>query len=236
MAANLDALDRADEAEKHLDALIKQHPDDLEAIMALGNILRGHKKFAECADVYSKGVATIAQAGKGELGDLLFPRHLLRALEAVAEGGSRSQEGARAVPRAAARAQLSRLFLDRPGHQPRRGHGHDQARRAAAAGRRLHRRLARLGLLPASAITRKRSSSSSARSSSSRKTRPSTIISATPIGAIGRELEAKFQWAHARDLKPDPEELPKIEEKLKNGLPDETSSQAKAGKKSGDGG
>ena len=36
--------------------------------------------------------------------------------------------------------------------------------------------------------------------------------------------------------KPDPEELPKIEEKLKDGLPEETSSQAKAGKKSGDGG
>ena len=53
---------------------------------------------------------------------------------------------------------------------------------------------------------------------------------------VGRVLEAKFQWAHARDLKPDPEELPKIEEKLKAGLPDETSSQAKAGMKSGDGG
>ena len=53
---------------------------------------------------------------------------------------------------------------------------------------------------------------------------------------VGRVLEAKFQWAHARDLKPDPDDLPKIEEKLKAGLPDETSSQAKAGKKSGDGG
>ena len=31
-----------------------------QAITALGNILRGHKKFAECADVYSKGVATLA--------------------------------------------------------------------------------------------------------------------------------------------------------------------------------
>ena len=51
-----------------------------------------------------------------------------------------------------------------------------------------------------------------------------------------RVLEANFQWAHARDLKPDPEDLPKIEAKIKNGLPEETSSQAKAGKKSGDGG
>ena len=31
---------------------------------------------------------------------------------------------------------------------------------------------------------------------------------------IGRTLEAHFQWAHARDLKPDPEDLPKIEAKL----------------------
>ena len=57
---------------------------------------------------------------------------------------------------------------------------------------------------------------------------------------IGRTLEARFQWAHARDLKPDPEDLPKIEQKLKSGLPDETSSQAKAldkpEKKNGNGG
>jgi Flp pilus assembly protein TadD len=53
---------------------------------------------------------------------------------------------------------------------------------------------------------------------------------------VGRVLEARFQWAHARDLKPDPDDLPKIEEKLKNGLADETSSQAKAGKKTGNGG
>ncbi len=34
---------------------------------------------------------------------------------------------------------------------------------------------------------------------------------------VGRTLEAKFQWAHARDLKPEPEELPKIEAKIENG-------------------
>src|SRR5262245_17809057 len=89
------------------------------------------------------------QAREVELGDLLFPRHLLRALQAVGEGRGRSQEVARALPRPAARAQLSRLFLDRPGHQSRRGHAHDQARGRAARRRRLHRRLPRLGLLSA---------------------------------------------------------------------------------------
>jgi tetratricopeptide (TPR) repeat protein len=67
---------------------------------------------------------------------------------------------------------------------------------------------------------------------------------------IGRTLEAHFQWSHAKDLNPDPEELPKIEAKLKEGLRAETSSAASAAaadkpssaadaekaKKSGDGG
>ena len=38
---------------------------------------------------------------------------------------------------------------------------------------------------------------------------------------LGRTLEAKFQWNHARDLGPDPEDLPKILEKIEKGLPDE---------------
>ena len=116
--------------------------------MALGNILRERKKFAECADVYGKGDRDDRQAGEAELDDLLFPRHLQRARQAVGQGRGRPQEGARALSRPAARAQLSRLFVDRSGPQSRRGHAHDPARGRAAAGRRLHRRLARLGLLP----------------------------------------------------------------------------------------
>ena len=52
----------------------------------------------------------------------------------------------------------------------------------------------------------------------------------------GRTLEAEFQWAHARDLKPEPEDLVKIKQKLATGLPEETSSAANAGKKKPDGG
>ena len=55
---------------------------------------------------------------------------------------------------------------------------------------------------------------------------------------VGRVLEAHFQWSHAKDLKPEPEDLAKIEEKLKAGLPDDTSSAADAAKskKVGNGG
>jgi tetratricopeptide (TPR) repeat protein len=55
---------------------------------------------------------------------------------------------------------------------------------------------------------------------------------------VGRTLEARFQWSHAKDLNPDKDDLPKIEEKLKSGLPDDTSSAADAAKakKVGNGG
>lgn len=38
---------------------------------------------------------------------------------------------------------------------------------------------------------------------------------------VGRTLEARFQWQHARDNKPEPEDLKRIEDKIRNGLPAE---------------
>jgi tetratricopeptide (TPR) repeat protein len=64
LALNLDLLDRTDEAKASLEKLIAANPGDLEAIMALGNVLRGRKQFAECAGVYSKGVDTISKPEK----------------------------------------------------------------------------------------------------------------------------------------------------------------------------
>ena len=50
---------------------------------------------------------------------------------------------------------------------------------------------------------------------------------------VGRVLEARFQWSHARDLKPEPDDLVKIEAKLKSGLPDDTAPEAEYKKHGG---
>ena len=235
MAANLDVLERADEAQKHLDALIKQHPDDLEAIMALGNILRGHKKFAECADAYSKGVATIAKPEKNNWvifyfrgicyerskqwpkaeADLkkaleLFPDqpHVLNYLGySWIDQGVNLDDGMAMIKRAVQQRPDDGYIVDSLGWAYFRIGNYEEATK------QLERAI---------------------------ELKPEDPTINDHLGdaywRVGRVLEAKFQWAHARDLKPDPEELPKIEEKLANGLPEETSSQAKAGKKTGDGG
>jgi tetratricopeptide (TPR) repeat protein len=235
MATDLDSLDKPEEAEKHLQGLIKEHPDDLEAIMALGNVQRGRKKFSECADVYSKGVDIIAHPVKANWVIFYFrgicyerskqwPKaeaDLKKALELFPEqphvlnylGYSWIDQG---VHLDDGMAMIKRAVQQRP----------DDGYIVDSLGWAYFK----LGNYPEAVKNLERAIEL--------KPEDPTINDHLGDGywRIGRTLEAKFQWAHARDLKPEPEELPKIEEKLKNGLPDETSSQAKAGKKSGNGG
>src|SRR3954467_4084324 len=64
LATNLDAADRSDEAIKILKGVTAEDSKDVEAIMALGNIERGRKKFADCAQTYSRGIAAMPDANE----------------------------------------------------------------------------------------------------------------------------------------------------------------------------
>ncbi len=239
MAANLDSLDRASEAENQLKALIKERPKDLEAIVALGNVLRAHKKFAECADVYGKGIDTIDQPTKANWVifyfrgicyershewpkaevDLkkaldLFPEqpHVLNYLGySWIDQGTHLDEGMSMIKRAVKQRPDDGYIVDSLGWA-----------------------YFKLGNYPEAVKQLERAI----------ELKPEDPTINDHLGdaywRVGRTLEARFQWAHARDLKPEPEDLVKIEAKLKDGLPDEISSQAKAGdkpeKKSGNGG
>jgi len=45
----------------------------------------------------------------------------------------------------------------------------------------------------------------------------------------GRKLEAQFQWSTSLSSKPEPDDVPKLQEKLKNGLPPEAGASTAAG-------
>src|SRR6266403_2290579 len=59
LATNLDAADRSEEAIKILKGVATEDPRDIEAVMALGNIERGRKKFADCVQTYTKGIESM---------------------------------------------------------------------------------------------------------------------------------------------------------------------------------
>ena len=227
MAADLDTLKRPEEAQKHLETLLKEHPDDQEVIMALGNVLRGHKQFAECADVYSKAIALIPRPDKSNWlvfyfrgicyershqwpkaeADLqqalkLFPEqpHVLNYLGySWIDKGMHLDQAMAMIKRAVQQRPDDGYIVDSLGWAYYRIGNYEEAVK------QLERAI---------------------------ELKPEDPTINDHLGdaywRIGRTLEAKFQWAHARDMNPDAEELPKILAKLKNGLPAETSSQAKA--------
>ncbi len=230
MAADLDTLNRPEEAQKHLETLLKEHPNDQEAIMALGNVLRAHKKFAECADAYTKAIANIPNPTKTDWvvfyfrgicyershqwpkaeADLkealkLFPEqpHVLNYLGySWIDQGLHLDEAMGMIKRAVAQRPDDGYIVDSLGWAYFRIGNYEEAVK------QLERAI---------------------------ELKPEDPTINDHLGdaywRVGRTLEAKFQWAHARDMKPDPDELPKILDKLKNGLPAEAASQAKAANK-----
>ncbi|MET0879124.1 MAG: tetratricopeptide repeat protein [Tardiphaga sp.] len=237
LAVNLDTLDRTDEAKKRLTKLIAEQPANTEAIMALGNIQRGRKEFSECADVYSKGVATISNperphwliyyfrgicnerakkwsAAESDLKTALklYPDqpHVLNYLGySWVDQGINLDEGMRMIRRAVEQRPDDGYIVDSLGWAYYRLGNYDEAVKHLERAVEL-------------------------------KPDDPTINDHLGDGywKTGRFLEAQFQWSHAKDLKPEPEDLEKIEQKLKAGLPEETSSAADASKqkKPGNGG
>ena len=235
LAINLDALERTDEAKKHLERLIAARPQDTEAILALGTILRGRKQFAECADIYSKGVATLGKPEKANWliyyfrgicferskqwakaeGDLktaleVFPDqpHVLNYLGySWVDQGINLDEGMRMIQRAVDQRSDDGYIVDSLGWAYYRLGKYDDAVK------HLERAV---------------------------ELKPEDPTINDHLGdaywRVDRMLEARFQWSHARDLKPEPEDLAKIEEKLKSGLQDEGSSSAAAERVKKDGG
>jgi tetratricopeptide (TPR) repeat protein len=236
LATNLDAADRGDEAIKILKDVNAESPKDIEAIMALGNIERGRKKFSDCAATYSQAIDALPPAGDKNSWVTYYYRGICeerskqwakaetdmrKALEMQPEQphvlnylgyswidqGINLDEGMKMIKRAVDQRPDDGYIVDSLGWAYFRIGNYEEAVK------NLERAI---------------------------DLKPEDPTINDHLGdaywRIGRTLEAKFQWAHARDLKPEAEELPKIEAKIENGLPeDASSSAASADKKKEDG-
>jgi tetratricopeptide (TPR) repeat protein len=235
LATNLDAADRSDEAIKILKGVTAEDPKDVEAIMALANIERGRKKFADCAQTYAQGIAAMPDANEKNNWVYYYYRGICeerskqwnkaeadmrKALQLQPEQphvlnylgyswidqGINLDEGMKMIKRAVDQRPDDGYIVDSLGWAYYRiGNYEDAVKNLERA----------IDLKPEDPTINDHLGDAYWRT--------------------GRTLEAKFQWAHAHDLKPEPEELPKIEAKIQNGLPDDTSSAASAEKKKEDG-
>ncbi|WP_338831085.1 tetratricopeptide repeat protein [Bradyrhizobium sp. 27S5] len=237
LATNLDAADRSDEAIKILKEVTTEQPKDVEAILALGNIERGRKKFGDCATTYSQAIDALPAGGDKNAWVTYYYRGICeerskqwnkaeadmrKALELQPEQphvlnylgyswidqGINLDEGMKMIKRAVDQRPDDGYIVDSLGWAYYRIGNFEEAVK------NLERAI---------------------------DLKPEDPTINDHLGdaywRVGRTLEAKFQWAHARDLKPEPDELPKIQAKIDNGLPDDAnSSAASADKKKDDDG
>jgi tetratricopeptide (TPR) repeat protein len=234
LAIDLDAADRTDDAIKILKGVTTDDPKDIEAIMALGNIERGRKKFADCSTTYSHGIDILPKETDKNTWVYYYYRGICeerdkqwnkaeadmrKALELQPEQphvlnylgyswidqGINLDEGMKMIKRAVDQRPDDGYIVDSLGWAYYRiGNYEDAVKNLERA----------IDLKPEDPTINDHLGDAYWR--------------------VGRTLEAKFQWAHARDLKPEPEDLPKIEAKIEHGLPDDTSSAASADKKKED--
>lgn len=220
LAANLDSLEKTDEAKEHLRKLIEENPTDIEAIMMLGHIERSRKQYADCAQTYTRVIDQIANPTRANW-NVFYSRGIChernknwpaaeadfkKSLELFpdradvlnylgyswVDQGINLDEGMKMIRRAVEQKPDDGYIVDSLGWAYFRLGNFDEAVK------HLERAV---------------------------EIRPEDPTINDHLGdaywKVGRHLEARFQWSHAAALKPEPDELAKIEAKLKSGLPDD---------------
>jgi tetratricopeptide (TPR) repeat protein len=226
IANNLDHLERFDEAVERLDRLIAARPDFFDALVARGNLMRLHEKWTEAAESYSRAIDLIGtperehwtvvyfrgiaheRAGMWDLAEADFrealrlePDHpsVLNYLGySLIEQRQNLDEALSKVRKAVELRPNDGYIVDSLGW------AYYQLGDYEEAVKHLERAIG----LPCG----------------DHQCSSDPVINdhlGDAYWRVGRKIEARFQWRHARDSDPDPKDLETIERKLVDGLIDE---------------
>jgi tetratricopeptide (TPR) repeat protein len=214
---SLDALDRTDEAVQRLKKIVEHDPANLEAVTALGNLYRSRDRFAEAADTYSKGIATIADPSLGDW-RLFYFRGV-------------SLERSDQWPKAEADLQKA-LVLNPDQPQVLNYLGYSWVDQGSNLDKAVAMIKTAVDLRPndgyiVDSLGWAQYRMGNYQDAVDELERAIELKPADPVindhlgdayWEVGRKRDALFQWMHSRDLGPDKEELPKILAKIENGL------------------
>jgi Flp pilus assembly protein TadD len=231
----LDGMNRQPDAIARLQKIVDEHPKDIDAISALGSLQRSAKQFDVAAETYSKAIALLdkpdrsnwtlfyfrgvcyeraKQWPKAELDFKkaleLFPDQPL-ALNYLGyswvDQGMNLDEAFKMLQRAVDLRPSDGYIVDSLGWAHfKLGHYEEATRLLEKA----------IELKPADPVVNDHLGDAYWR--------------------MGRKLDAHFQWNHARDMGPEPEDLPRILKKIDSGLPEEPTPAAAEAEPKKDGG
>ena len=219
IALELDAMGKSDEAAQRLTQIVEKKPHDVEALSALAELQRSAKKYVEAAATYDKAIAALGIPQR-ENWTLFYFRGICF-------------ERAKQWPKAEADFKKAlELNPDQPLVLNYLGYSWvDQGMNLNEAFKMLRRAVElrpedgyvvdslgwahfKLGQYAEAAQTLEKAID----------LKPADPVLNDHLGdaywRVNRRIEAHFQWNHARDMGPDPEDLPAILKKIEGGLPD----------------
>lgn len=218
-ALNLNQLERVDEAKTVLERLAAENPSDIRALDALGGIMRGHKRFAEAVDYYTRIINTLGPKPEKRAWTYFY-------------GRGTSYERLKKWPLAEADLQKAlQLAPDQPLVLNYLGYSWVDQNKNLKQGLALIEKAVnlkpddgyivdslgwahyRLGNFKEAVKWLERAV----------ELRPEDPVLNDHLGdafwRVGRRLEARYQWEQALTLKPEAEEIEKIKAKIAKGLP-----------------
>lgn len=216
------------EASKHLQAVIQRTPKDLDAIVALGDVLRADKKFEEAAKVYSQAIDLIAKPSKN---DWTFFYYRGIAYERTKQWPKAEADFYKALE----------LMPDEPHVLNYLGYSWIDMGMNLDKGLELVKKAVELksddgyivDSLAWAYFKLGRYDEAVAELEKAILLKPDDPVINDHLGdaywKVDRKLEATFQWKHALVMKPEADEIPKIEKKLAKGLDDGPKTPTAAG-------
>ena len=213
----LEMLERKDEAQAHLESILKGQPAEPEALLALGNLHRSRKDFQKAAGYYTKVIDLSPKDDRGN-----WSTYYYRGV---------THERMKNWPAAEADFKTAlALFPDQPSVLNYLGYSWVDRGENLEDGLRMLRKAVELrptdGYIVDSlgwAFYRLGKFDEALRElERAVELRPGDPTINDHLGdvywKVGRTLEAGFQWNHARDLKPEDEDMPRILKKIEGGL------------------
>ncbi|GEP10883.1 Beta-barrel assembly-enhancing protease [Methylobacterium gnaphalii] len=222
---NLEQMGKGEEALQHLNAVQKERPDNIDVISALGNVQRSRKNFADAAETYSRAIKLIGPGQEASYWTLFYFRGT--AYERAGEWPKAEADLKKALDlisptQPAARAQvlnyLAYSWVDR---NMNIDESFKMLKQAVELSPRDGMIIDSLGWAYFR-LGRWDDAVRELEKAVELKPGDPTINDHLGDGywRTGRRLEGKFQWQHAKDLNPEPDDLAKINAKLKDGLPE----------------
>jgi tetratricopeptide (TPR) repeat protein len=222
VALELDSMGKNDEATRRLTEIVAAHPHDVEALSALAELQRSAKKYVEAAATYDRAIAAVGIPQRDNW-TLFYFRGIC-------------YERSKQWPKAEADfKEALELYPDQPLVLNYLGYSWvDKGLNLENAFKMLRKAVElrpndgyivdslgwahfKLGQYAEATDTLERAVS----------LKPADPVLNDHLGdaywRVNRRIEAHFQWNHARDMGPDPEDLPAILKKIEVGLPDLTT-------------